>query len=325
MAAFTPSFLNPDAEDVIEAIDDKAESAPAPELARVEAAAGGGQESWWEAPAAPSPWADTPPAPVTEHASLDPFAVSTGSSADITADTGNAYFCGDTTFFSLNWALHTISNQKLTGTFRCFWNQEPVEILARDGRIILATTRDPELYCPEAPITLVNIDEDRVEHARQQQRDTGRPLFVSLAQEACAQRGWSATDRLAVVRQDRVATFLLKKTPFTAGEIAQLHAVADRLGFDVLYAPSREKGYGPFSEAHQSTTPAQDVFVDGAATGDYARLITAADREQFYSSYRSDIRPTTDDRPFFFHTTKIRDQFGVAFGQRMLFGNGLSA
>ena len=149
--------------------------------------------------------------------------------------------------------------------------------------------------------------------------------LVSLAQEACAQRGWSATDRLAVVRQDRVATFLLKKTPFTAGEIAQLHAVADRLGFDVLYAPSREKGYGPFSEAHQSTTPAQDVFVDGAATGDYARLITAADREQFYSSYRSDIRPTTDDRPFFFHTTKIRDQFGVAFGQRMLFGNGLSA
>ena len=190
VAAFTPSFLNPDAEDVIEAIDDKAESAPAPELARVEAAAGGGQESWWEAPAAPSPWADTPPAPVTEHdASRDPFAASMGTgSADITADTGNAYFCGDTTFFSLNWALHTISNQKLTGTLRCFWNQEPVEILARDGRIILATTRDPELYCPEAPITLVNIDPERVEHARQQQRDTGRPLFVSLAQEGLVLR-----------------------------------------------------------------------------------------------------------------------------------------
>jgi hypothetical protein len=38
-----------------------------------------------------------------------------------------------------------------------------------------------------------------------------------------------------------------------------------------------------------------------------------------------DVSPTTDDRPFFFHTTKIRDQFQTAFGRSMLFGNGLSA
>ena len=147
--------------------------------------------------------------------------------------------------------------------------------------------------------------------------------LVSLAQEACAQRGWSAADRLAIVRQDRVATFLLKKTPFTADEIAQLRAVADRLDFDVLYAPGAAAAAG---DAHpQFSRPAGDVIVDGAATGDYARLVLAPDREQFYAGYRSDIRPTTDDRPFFFHTTKIQDQFDVAFGQKMLFGNGLSA
>ena len=38
-----------------------------------------------------------------------------------------------------------------------------------------------------------------------------------------------------------------------------------------------------------------------------------------------DIRPTTDDRPFFFHTTRLGNQFSVAFGRSMLFGNGLSA
>jgi hypothetical protein len=147
--------------------------------------------------------------------------------------------------------------------------------------------------------------------------------LVSLAQAACAERGWSAADRLAIVRQDRVATFLLKKTPFTAGEIAQLRAVADRLDFDVLYAPGTSAGPG---DPHpQFSRPAGDVIVDGAATGDYARLVLAPDREQFYAGYRSDIRPTTDDRPFFFHTTKIQDQFDVAFGQKMLFGNGLSA
>ena len=46
--------------------------------------------------------------------------------------------------------------------------------------------------------------------------------LVSLAQEACEARGWSAADRLAIVRQKDVATFLLKKTPFTAEEIARL-------------------------------------------------------------------------------------------------------
>jgi CBS domain-containing protein len=40
---------------------------------------------------------------------------------------------------------------------------------------------------------------------------------------------------------------------------------------------------------------------------------------------RSISGPTTDDRPFFFHTTRLADQFDVAFGKSMLFGNGLSA
>jgi len=147
--------------------------------------------------------------------------------------------------------------------------------------------------------------------------------LVSLAQAACEPRGWSAADRLAVVRQDQVATFLLKKSPFTAEEVAVLRAASYRLGFDVLYAPSLDADGG--DDRPQTTRPAQDVYVDGAATADYGRLIRAPDRRQFYASYPSDIRPTTDDRPFFFHTTKLERQFDVAFGKSMLFGNGLSA
>jgi hypothetical protein len=152
--------------------------------------------------------------------------------------------------------------------------------------------------------------------------------LVSLAQAACEARGWSAAERLAIIRQDRVATFLLKKTPFTAAETARLRALAAELEFDVLYAPdgasaNAAPSAGAFTR--QFTTPAQDVVVGGAATGDYARLILASDREQFYAAYPSDVRPTTDDRPFFFHTTKLERQFDVAFGRSMLFGNGLSA
>ena len=126
--------------------------------------------------------------------------------------------------------------------------------------------------------------------------------LVSLAQSACETRGCSVPDQLAVVQQDRVATFILKKTPFTPEEVAQLRNESDALGFTVLYAPGQRD-----------------------ATNEYAQLVLAPDRQAFYESYGKDVRPTTDDRPFFFHTTKIRDQFQTAFGRSMLFGNGLSA
>jgi hypothetical protein len=137
--------------------------------------------------------------------------------------------------------------------------------------------------------------------------------LVSLAQAACEARGWSPASQLAIVRQDRVATFLLKKTPFTPEEITRLRDVAARLQFDVLYTPRA----GNEGDA--------DDWVDGTSTADYARLIRARDRQAFYDDYDYDVRPTNDDRPFFFHTTKLKNQFEVAFGRAMLFGNGLSA
>jgi hypothetical protein len=138
--------------------------------------------------------------------------------------------------------------------------------------------------------------------------------LVSLAQAACAKRGWDAASRLAIVQHERVATFLLKKTPFTREEAGELRATAGRLGFHVLYAPFGE-----------GVPPLEGGDVEGTAPSDYARLILAPDRLRFYDEYPQDIRPTTDDRPFFFHTTKLADQFQVAFGRSMLFGNGLSA
>jgi len=143
--------------------------------------------------------------------------------------------------------------------------------------------------------------------------------LVSLAQEACARRGWSAADRLAVVQHEKVATFILKKSPFTPAEVQRLQRVCDDLKFTVLYAPgvTPPERLAPTGPGHWEAA--------GDAPNDYARLVLAADREAFYAGYPLDITPTTDDRPFFFHTTKVKDQMGVAFGRTMLFGNGLSA
>lgn len=96
---------------------------------------------------------------------------------------GGAFFSGDTSFFSLHWALQTIGKEKLTGTLSCFWDKAAVELLARKGRIVLVTTHDPELYCSEAPITLVNLDPEKIAQSRQTQNQTGAPLFITLARE----------------------------------------------------------------------------------------------------------------------------------------------
>jgi hypothetical protein len=63
----------------------------------------------------------------------------------------------------------------------------------------------------------------------------------------------------------------------------------------------------------------------GISALDYRTLILTPDRESFLRNYPVDVTATTDDRPFFFHTTRLRDQFTTAFGKSMLFGNGLSA
>jgi hypothetical protein len=141
--------------------------------------------------------------------------------------------------------------------------------------------------------------------------------LVSLAQAACAARGLDAARHLAIVRYDRVATFILKRSPFTADEVQRLQQVATDLGFSILYAP----GLPPPAVIEEPIEMRQT----GTSAADYRRLILAGDRERFLATYPLDIRPTTDDRPFFFHTTRLRNQFQTAFGRSMLFGNGLSA
>jgi hypothetical protein len=141
--------------------------------------------------------------------------------------------------------------------------------------------------------------------------------LVTLAQDACAARGLDASKHLAIVRFDRVATFLLKKTPFTSQEVQRLRSLSDELGFSILYAPG--------VAAPAGGADLEEMVRSGTSALDYSRLILAPDRQAFLDAYPVDVTATTDDRPFFFHTTRLRDQFQTAFGRTMLFGNGLSA
>ena len=127
--------------------------------------------------------------------------------------------------------------------------------------------------------------------------------LVSLAQEACDARGWNARSHAwRSCSTDRVATFLLKKSPFTAGrDRAAARGRADVSGSTCSMRRIDRRGRRGWRR-HERIRADEDV----ARRGDYARLIMAADREAVLRrATAQDIRPTTDDRPFFFHTTKL--------------------
>jgi hypothetical protein len=116
--------------------------------------------------------------------------------------------------------------------------------------------------------------------------------IVSLARAALAQLGENdAARNVAVVREDLQKlerwgsqdTIFISRAPFSAADIARIESAAVTAGMQVLYVPGTEM-----------RTPFRD-------------LLTSASLEGFYNSYPFDVRPVSDDRPFFFYTVQPRD------------------
>src|SRR5207237_6730770 len=129
-------------------------------------------EEWWSATASAPDWEQT----ATEPAPTEVIPRREPCMADV-------YFSGHTSLFPLSRALRAVANERLTGLLRSFWEQEPIELLARDGEVVLVTTRDPALYCPEVPDVLTDVDVIVVERAREQQRENGTPFLLTLARQ----------------------------------------------------------------------------------------------------------------------------------------------
>ena len=162
---------------------EQADSPPSPqEDGPVEEQAAVGADSvqsddWWNA-SEPSPDRGQPETEVTDTEVIPRKEPGT---ADV-------YFCGHTSLFPLSRALRAIAQERLTGVLRSFWEQEPIELLARDGEVVFVTTRDPDLYCSDTPPTLADVDPVLVDRARNQQKETGTPFFLALAREESIDR-----------------------------------------------------------------------------------------------------------------------------------------
>lgn len=115
------------------------------------------------------------------------------------------------------------------------------------------------------------------------ERETLR--LVSLGLALLQERGVAdPAAHIAVIRERGMANFLLKRTPFTANELAQLRDLVRDLEFQVVCLPDQREGDGVFQ-----------------------RLIAAQGSAAFYSDFPFDITPVDDDRPFFYYMLKPFD------------------
>jgi len=128
------------------------------------------------------------------------------------------------------------------------------------------------------------------------------PRALALVLEALADHVPDPRDHIFVFRSFQTATFLVKPTPFTAAEVGALLDAIERLRYDLVLAPDvpdlAERMAGLVNRFAQLETPIYHETLTA--------LAAAPDRAAFYAAYDFDIRPPTDDHPFFFHFFRWR-------------------
>ncbi|MGD2248753.1 MAG: hypothetical protein PVF58_10140 [Candidatus Methanofastidiosia archaeon] len=108
--------------------------------------------------------------------------------------------------------------------------------------------------------------------------------LVSVGKEALHKTGvTNPEDHMIIVKNQRVATFLLKKSPFTKKEIHDIENLCENLHFDIVYTPLTKN----------------DLI--------FAELITTDNPQKFFKEYPLNVSPTTDNTPFFFYTVRVSD------------------
>lgn len=103
--------------------------------------------------------------------------------------------------------------------------------------------------------------------------------------------------RIALIRGWNTATLLVKNGDFAAGEIAALRTFCDDRSLDLDYAPGVRR-----EETNQFNVLEESYLFDAAA----ALLAGGAVREDFFERYKFNVRPATDERPYFSHSFRWR-------------------
>ena len=116
----------------------------------------------------------------------------------------------------------------------------------------------------------------------------------ATALTALEKMGFNPHDQLIVMRGYNTGTFLVKNNPFTAAELTGIRTFAAERAFDMVFAPGLNS-----RDANLYNLLPEDYYFSA-----FHDLFISQPRDVFYSSYAYDVRPPTDDHPFFGHYFK---------------------
>ncbi len=114
-------------------------------------------------------------------------------------------------------------------------------------------------------------------------------LFATAVEALEQSDGAVPAQQVAMIRGWRTGTLLIKKGTFDTADRAAIQNFCRERSFDLAYYPQM-----PEVEANRYNQLAEPIFFRAA------QAILSNDRKQFYEGYPFNIRPTTDNRPYFF-------------------------
>jgi len=117
----------------------------------------------------------------------------------------------------------------------------------------------------------------------------GLKMFATIT-EALRNRGVTdPAEHIMMIRGWATATIVVSPQPFSSLQIADAREFAEERSFDLVHLP----GIDP-QDANRFHILEEPIYYEAA------RQILSADAEWFYDDYIYNIRPATDDRPYFF-------------------------
>ncbi len=116
----------------------------------------------------------------------------------------------------------------------------------------------------------------------------------ALAVTAVENLGGDPRQQIVALRGYNLATLLVRKGNYSADELQYIRKFASERAFDLIYAPDTRP-----EETNRYNRLAEPVYYQR-----FVELLDARPRGAFYAAYPYDVRPPTDDHPFFGHFFK---------------------
>lgn len=120
--------------------------------------------------------------------------------------------------------------------------------------------------------------------------------MLATVSQALGRRGVSAPgEHIIMIRSWATATIMVSPSPLSAKAVSSGRRFCEERGFDLIHVPGMKA-----NEANRFHVLAEPAYYAGA------REILGGRAERFYEDYAYNIRPATDDRPYFFDFFKLK-------------------